>query len=75
MTTTVQTTVTVDGPVRTVRMLSASRPDVKHTVLLACSCEGFQFNGYCYHLAEAARTLREDGQVQVSRTRARLKRF
>lgn len=74
MVATVQTTVTFDGSVRTVRLPSASRPDVNHTVLLACSCEGFQFNGYCYHLADAAIVVREDGRAQGARVRARLKR-
>ena len=74
MTATVQTTVTFDGSVRTVKMPSASRPDVNHTVLLACSCEGFQFNGYCYHLSDASIVLREDGRNQRTRTRVRLKR-
>ncbi len=69
-----KTTLTFDGKTRTVKMPSLSRPGVTHTVLIACSCEGFQFNGYCYHLSEAAVIAREDARAAAQRTKSRLLR-
>lgn len=71
---TVKTTVEIDGKVSEVRVASATRPKLTHKVVLSCSCEGFQFNGFCYHLVSAAGVLREDRRAQALRTRARLGR-
>ena len=67
-----QTVVTVPGSVRSVRVASASRPGVVHQVVLTCTCEGFQFNGFCRHLYEAASILTDDSRAQRLRTRQRL---
>jgi hypothetical protein len=72
MTKTLKTVVEIDGPVRTVKMPSLSRRDVTHTVTFACTCEGFTFAGYCYHLAEAARVLKEDATAARLHTKVRL---
>lgn len=67
-----QTIVAVPGSVRSVRVASASRPGVVHQVVLTCTCEGFQFGGYCRHLGEASEVLRDDTRAQRLRTRYRL---
>lgn len=69
---TMQTVVAVPGSVRSIRVGSASRPGVVHQVVLTCSCEGFQFGGYCRHLEEAAEIAREDARAARLRTRIRL---
>jgi|WetSurSiteA1Bulk_404760.scaffolds.fasta_scaffold315490_2 hypothetical protein len=71
---TLKTVVAVDGKVAGVRIPSGSRPGLTHKVLLSCTCEGFQFGGFCYHLAQAASIVREDARAQAARTRARVAR-
>jgi hypothetical protein len=61
-----------DGSVRGVTIPSATRK-INHKVLLACTCEGFQYAGHCYHLADAAAIVREDARAQAARTRARVR--
>ena len=69
---TIKTLVSVDGKVSGVRIPSATRKNLTHKVILSCTCEGFQFGGFCYHLAEAATILREDARAQALRTRVRM---
>jgi hypothetical protein len=72
---TVKTLVEVDGKVHQVRIPSASREGLVHKVVLSCTCEGFQLGGgFCYHLTEAAKVLRDDSRFLAIRTRARVGR-
>ena len=48
----------MSGPVRAVRVQSATRLKVQHEVVYACSCEGFRYVGYCWHLEAGAVKLR-----------------
>lgn len=70
---TVKTLVEFDGAVRGVTVPSASRKKVTHKVLLACTCEGFQYTGHCYHLSKAAAIVSDDARAQAARTRARIR--
>lgn len=69
-----QTVISFDGDVRGVRIPSASRKGVTHKVLLACTCEGFQLGGFCYHLGAAADVVHNDVRAQALRTRQRVGR-
>lgn len=71
---TIKTLVAVDGKVNTVRIPSATRRGLVHKIVLSCTCEGFQFGGFCYHLGSAAEVMREDARAQAARTRARMGR-
>lgn len=69
-----QTVVSFDGDVRGVRVPSATRKGVTHKVLLACTCEGFQMGGFCYHLNVASEVIHNDVRAQAARTRQRMGR-
>ena len=62
----------VDGKVSQVRVRSHSDASLIHTVLMSCSCDGFQLGGYCYHVPVAHQILREDVIAGKARTRHRL---
>lgn len=68
---TVKTLVEFDGAVRSVRVPSASRKKVTHKILLACTCEGFQFTGRCYHLDVAVKLNQADARAHDARLRER----
>ena len=68
----IQTVVSFDGDVRGVRIPSATRRGLVHKVLLACTCEGFQLGGFCYHLNTAADVIHSDVRAQALRTRQRV---
>jgi hypothetical protein len=68
----IQTVVSFDGEVCMVSMPSASRRGLNHKVLLACTCEGFQRGGFCYHLSAAADVIHGDVRAQALRTRQRM---
>lgn len=67
----VKSLIEIDGKASCVTVPSASRPEVKHKVVVSCSCEGFQFVGYCYHIKEAADVLKADLTVLRERTKQR----
>lgn len=71
---TLKTMVVIDGKVSQVRIPSATRKNVVHKVVLSCTCEGFQYNGFCYHLQSAGMVLREDSRQQALRNRIRIGR-
>ena len=66
-----KTIVAIDGRVSSVTVPSQSRADVKHKVTLSCTCEGFQYVGYCYHIKEAADVLKADLTNLRERTKQR----
>jgi len=59
----VETVFKVAGPVRVARVNSKSRPGKQHKVTVACECEGFRYNGYCRHVALAARDLKDTASL------------
>ncbi len=51
----IATTLTLEGGVpRVIKVPSNSRPGVKHTCTIHCTCESFRYNGFCKHLGYAA---------------------
>ena len=55
----ISTTLTLEGGVpRAIKVPSSTRPGVKHTVLLHCTCEGFRYGSKCGHILSAAQLLR-----------------